>query len=160
MENNRFELTKDWGLWLSEVSDWKSFYTLTFDQSDRHHPVTRTEAEYKFRRLIQSLNTDLFGNHYTRIVGHSYFGYALAIEKHKSGLLHMHALIDEPTNWTLAISIWNKIAGYLKIVPVENKEGACRYVSKYVAKDGEVLIHLPKKRKSPSFRPMWYLAGR
>jgi len=152
-------LSSEWADWVASLSDWKSFWTLTFAEADRTHDVTETEADFKWRRLVQSLNNDLWGNHYTRSVGHSYFGYALAFEKTSKGLLHMHALVDDRTNWELANSIWRRVAGIIKIIPVSDKVKVASYLCKYVTKGGEVRVYLPSKRKQPSFRPLWYVGG-
>jgi len=153
----KFELTNEWAEWMSGLSDWCSFWTLTFAEADRTHDVTQTEANFKWRRLVQILNTDLWGNHYTRAIGHSYFGYALAHENNKRGLLHMHALVDDRTNWELANRIWRKIAGIIKIKPVASKEKVSKYLCKYITKEGSVSIYMPTKRKQPSFVPLWYM---
>lgn len=158
-ENIHDSLSNEWAIWVSNISDWKSFWTLTFCEADRTHDVTETEADFKWRTLIQVLNTDLWGNHYTRSVGHSYFGYALAYERTSKGLLHMHALVDDRTNWELANSVWRRLAGIIKIVPVSDKSKVAKYLCKYVTKGGAVNVYMPKKRKQPAFRPMWYVGG-
>lgn len=151
------ELRDTWSEYIAGFAEWTSFWSLTFADRDRTHDVTRSEAEFLWRRLVQSLNTDLFGNHYTRIVGHSYFAYALAYEYQKRGTLHMHALVDRRTNWELANRIWRQMAGIIKIKKVEDLQGASRYMSKYVAKGGDVVLHRPQSYKEPAFKPLWYL---
>ncbi len=151
------ELRNAWSDYVENFSPWKSFWSLTFSDADRTHDVTRTEAEFLWRGLVQSLNRDLFGNHYTRIVGHCYFAYALAFEYQKRGILHMHALVDKRTNWELANRLWRQMAGIIKIKPVEDLHGVSRYMSKYVTKGGDVVLYRPKKEKEPAFKPFWYL---
>jgi len=151
------ELGNAWSEYVATFTVWKSFWTLTFADRDRTHDVTRVEAEYLWRRLVQALNTDLFWNHYTRIVDHCYFSYALAFEYQQRGTLHMHALVDRPTNWELANRLWRQMAGIIKIKPVEDLLGVSRYMSKYVTKGGDVVLYRPQSFKEPAFKPLWYL---
>lgn len=151
------ELGKAWSEYVASFADWKSFWSLTFADRDRTHDVTHDEAKFLWRRLIQLLNTDLFGNHYTRIVGHCYFPYALAFEYQTRGTLHMHALVGRPTNWELANRLWRQMAGIIKIKPVEDVQGVSRYISKYVTKGGDVEMYRPQIYKEPAFKPLWYL---
>ncbi len=155
-------LTDTWAEYVTGFAKWQTFVTLTFETLDRTHNVTRTEAQFKFRRLVQALNIDLYGHHYTRIVGHSYFAYALAFENHKSGLLHMHALLDNRTNWKLIMQYWQGDKrpyrmGIAKIKRVDDLQKSAKYICKYVTKGGEVVLYKPEKSKEPSFKPMWYL---
>lgn len=150
----------EWALYVSSLSDWQAFFTLTFSEADLYYSVSPQKAQFIWRRLVQALNRDLYGNHYTRIVGHSYFGYALAFERSKLGALHMHALVDRPTNWMLISSLWRKMAGIVKILPIYDRTGASRYLSKYVSKGGDINLYLPSdkvREKSPPFFPLWYL---
>ena len=151
------ELGDTWANYVAGIANWQSFWSLTFADRDRTHDVTRAEAEYLWRRLVQVLNRDLFRNNYTRIVGHSYFAYALAYEYQTRGTLHMHALVDRRTNWELANDTWRRMAGIIKIKPVDDLLGISRYMSKYVTKGGDVVLYRPKKYKEPAFKPMWYL---
>lgn len=130
---------------------------MTFDEADRTHDVSRDESEYLWRRLVQSLNRELYGNHYTRIVGHSYFSYALAFEYQTRGAIHMHALVDGITNWELANRIWRQMAGIIKIKPVEDGLKAAKYLCKYVTKGGDIKLYVAGKNKLPTFKPMWFL---
>ena len=151
------ELSNAWAEYVDQFADWTSFWTLTFSDKDRLYDVTREEAEAKWRRLVAFLNKDLFGNNYRRIVGHSYFSYALAFEYQKRGVLHMHALVSRRTNWEEANRLWRVMAGIIKIKPVENSEKASRYLSKYVSKGGQVDVYRSPKYKEPAFKPLWYL---
>jgi len=148
----------EWASFLEGFADWSSFWTLTFRERDTKHQVNRTEAEFLFRRLVQILNIDLFGHHYSRIVGHSYFSYAAAFEHGKQGHLHMHVLADRRVNYALIHRIWRSMAGIVDIRSVTNKPGAARYLAKYVGKGGQVITHRPTKIKEPIFKPSWYTA--
>ena len=151
------ELRNAWTEYITGFADWRSFWSLTFSEQDRTHDVTRDEATFLFRRLIQSLNRNLFGNNYTRIVGHCYFSYAIAYEFQKKGTLHIHVLADRRTNWQLINRLWRQMAGICLVEPVSGRDGAAKYMSKYVSKGGDVMLYRPDKIKEPSFAPLWYL---
>lgn len=140
-----------------DIAYWSSFWTMTFSDADRTHAVTREESEFLWRRLVQCLNRDLYGNNYTRIVGHSYFSYALAFEYQTRGAIHMHALVDGITNWELANRIWRHMAGIINIKPINDGLKAAKYLCKYVTKGGDINLYIAKKIKPPSFKPLWYL---
>ena len=106
---------------------------------------------------MQHLNRDLYGNHYTRIIGHSYFSYALAFEYQTRGAIHMHALVNGITNWELANEIWRHMAGIIKIKPVDDGLKAAKYLCKYVTKGGDIDLYIAGKYKPPAFKPMWFL---
>jgi hypothetical protein len=149
-------LRNAWGDWIAGYANWSAFHTLTFSQANRTHEVTRTEADYMARRLIQVLNRDLFGKRYVQRVGHSYFAYALGFERKPWGLLHMHMLTDRRTNWELENAVWRRMCGIVKIEPVTAQVGAARYVSKYATKNGDVMLFKPDHYKEPKFEPMWW----
>ncbi|MCB9112307.1 MAG: hypothetical protein H6634_13770 [Anaerolineales bacterium] len=152
------ELQNAWSEYVAGFAPWLSFWSLTFAEADRTHDVTRSEAEFLWRRLVQSLNRDLYGNHYTRIVGHCYFSYALAFEYQKRGVLHMHALVDKRTNWEFANRLWRMMAGIIKIKPVADLNGVSHYMSKYVTKGGDLVLYRASVDKEPAFKPLWYMA--
>src|SRR5215210_1099626 len=159
--NPHADLSQVWTEYVAGFAHWTSFVTLTFETADRTHNVTQTEAHFKFRRLVQVLNNDLYGHHYTRIVGHSYFAYALAFENHKSGILHMHALMDNRTNWQLIHQYWqgDKRPFHMGIVHIERADIGVhtKYICKYVTKGGQIVLHKPTKSKVPKFSPDWYM---
>jgi len=145
-------LWHQWSQYVYEFADWKSFLTLTFERE-----LSR-ETVYKYwRTLVQFLNKDLFGNHYTRIVGHSYFSYALCFEKQERGAYHLHALVDDRLNFNLCHYFWRKVAGFLWIVPAKDKQAVSIYVSKYVVKEGDLEMYKLSKYKRPSKVPSWYM---
>ena len=148
---HQIELREGWETWVKSFAQWKHFVTLTFRDI-----VTRDQSENQFRFLIQVLNRDLFGNHYTRTVGHSYFAYAAGWEHQKRGALHIHALIDRPINFNVIHAVWNKMAGFAWIEPVTDIDGVSGYLSKYVTKGGELSLYKPEKVKEPPFQPFWY----
>jgi len=144
-------LREQWESYIRGFADWKLFLTLTFRDI-----VTRDQAEHLFRFLIQVMNQDLYGNHYTRIVGHSYFSYVAGFENQKRGALHIHVLVDQRVHFDLVHSIWQKVAGYAWIEPVRDLSRAVSYVSKYVVKGGDLQVWKQCNFKDPSFCPMWF----
>ena len=149
---SKLELLEGWQQYVTSFADWKSFITLTSREI-----VTRDQIEHKFRWLVQRLNKDLFGNNYTRIVGHSYFSYVVGLEHQKRDVLHAHVLVDRKVNFEAIHRMWNSMSGFAHIRPVEDAAGAAGYLSKYVSKGGELSLYKPAKVKEPRFRPMWYI---
>lgn len=147
----KLELSSCWATYTKDFAPWKSFLTLTFREI-----VTRDQAEHMWRFLVQVMNQELYGNHYVRIVGHSYFSYVAGFEYQKRGALHMHVLVDQPIHFSFVHSIWNKMAGWAWIEPVTDLEKAVNYVSKYVVKDGELVVWKQRNFKLPSFVPLWF----
>lgn len=70
--------------------------------------------------------------------------WALAVEPHKSGKLHCHALCRLPkwcgdASYMNAAWAWKRDHGFCRVEPPRGQRGAVtRYVSKYVVKGGEV----------------------
>jgi len=151
-------LRDQWAAYVASFSTWTAFYTLTFSDQDRTHDVTLTECNFLWRRLVQLMNRNLYGNNYTRIVGHCYFDYALAFEYQKRGALHMHALVSGRTHWEFVNRVWRHMAGIVKIVPVDDSYKTAKYLCKYITKGGDVILHRAKRPiKEPSFKPLWYI---
>ncbi|MDP8267128.1 MAG: hypothetical protein P9L97_00240 [Candidatus Tenebribacter davisii] len=144
-------LRKTWSEWLS-MRKWCVFLTLTF--RDETYPET---ALKKLNYLIRMLNEETFGKHYTNYVGHSYFSYVASIEYQKRDVIHFHVLIDRPVNFRAIHKYWNYIAGFAKVELVQQNENAVYYVTKYVAKCGEMgLPYFAKKIYTPPFIPNWW----
>ena len=70
--------------WIASRIDWKVYGTLTF-QDPREPDV----ADRSWRRLVQVMNCEAFGNHYVRRVGHSYISYVLAMEYPRREVVHL-----------------------------------------------------------------------
>lgn len=70
--------------------------------------------------------------------------WVLAVERHKSGEIHLHALISGvgPTRRLTWMDKWCDLdarsTGWARIRTVESNNAVARYVSKYVAKGGEL----------------------
>jgi hypothetical protein len=113
--------------------------------------------------IVENLNKELYGYHYKRNIGHSYFSYLLGIEPHRSGLLHMHAVTSHRTNWRLARQLYQggkKLnVGTIEIKPIDDLERDIRYAIKYVTKnDGEPVLFRTENEKEPPFKPYWFTA--
>jgi hypothetical protein len=138
--------------WLESLSDWKSFITLTF-----RDPVSEETADKKFRFLVRSLNVELFGKHYTRIVKHSYFGYIRSVEYQSREVLHYHLLTDVPVNFHRIHKIWNSIAGICDCQVIKTRTSVIRYVIKYAVKQGDIKVYIPQALRIPKEKPEWWV---
>lgn len=147
------ELWNYWAGYVASVADWQVFLTLTWA-----NVVERERVIFNWRQLVQVLNRDLYGNHYVRTVGHSYFSYVYALEAQRRGALHLHALVDQRLNFNLVHSWWNAVAGFAWARPIEDAEARNRtvfYVTKYVTKGGDIQVYKAGPWKEPKFRPLW-----
>ncbi len=142
---------KNWSEWLSKRK-WRVFLTLTFREE------TSPEIALKlFQKLVQILNEEVFGKHYTNYVGHSYFSYVVGIEFQKRGTIHFHVLIDRPVNFETINRLWNAWAGFAKPESIKQNENAVYYVTKYAAKCGQMEPpYFAKKIYTPGFLPPWW----
>jgi hypothetical protein len=108
--------------------------TMTFDPQ-RRGPVSEAQALWWWRRLVRRLNEEIGGKHYRDKWGHSYFGYIAGVEYHKSGAVHMHAVVDNWIDFGLAHACWQAWNGWLWIRKCDQDPAAAlRYVVKYVTK--------------------------
>jgi hypothetical protein len=142
---------KNWSAWLSKRK-WLVFLTLTFREE------TSPEIALKlFEKLVQLLNKEVFGEHYTNYVGHSYFSYVVGIEYQKRGTIHFHVLIDRPVNFDSIHRLWNAWAGFAKPEIIQQNENAVNYVTKYAAKCGQMEPpYFAKKIYTPINIPSWW----
>lgn len=128
-----------YGDWLAQFR-WQWFCTLTF--RDPPHPET---AEKRFGYWVHRLNQTLYGRRYKR--HHQGIYWVLALEYHKSGVIHFHALLGDQEDLNVrllridAAALWVELAGFAKIDPIDEKLVAVtRYVSKYVTKGGDLTL--------------------
>lgn len=115
--------------WIADLKPWVVYGTLTFKD-----PREIDVAVSYWRRLIQVLNRDAFGDHYVRKVGHSYFSYVLATEYQQREALHFHFLVDRPLNFDLVHRWWGAAAGFAWLEIIRDREACIAYVSKYILK--------------------------
>jgi hypothetical protein len=147
----RFVLLNEYVDWLMDLADWSTFLTLTFRDS-----IGDDGAYNKWRSLVQILNRDLFGNHYTRRVGHSYFSYILCAEYQTRDVLHFHVVIDRPVDYQLIHTLWNRWAGFAQTRKIVNKYSAVRYTVKYAIKEDDIKIYRAKAFYKPVQYPIWW----
>jgi hypothetical protein len=130
----RLALADQWVEFISGLADWKNFWTLTFED-DKASDV----AKSLFQWLVRATNTNLLGKKYINKVGHSYFSYAVGMEKQTRDVIHFHVLADQPINYGLIHNLWGKRCGFAWIDgDLRDKAKVTEYVCKYVLKGGEV----------------------
>jgi hypothetical protein len=137
--------------WLYSLRSWSIFITLTF-REEKPPDV----AKALFMRLIRKLNEDVFGKHYTKKVGHSYFSYLLAIEYQRREVIHFHVLIDRPVNFDKIHILWNSWAGFAWTEIIKNQIKIVNYACKYISKGGEVMPFIAKEQFTPEILPYWW----
>lgn len=121
---------------------WQWFCTLTFRTPP--HPEA---ARKKFRFWVSQINRQLYGRTWYKKKKSVYW--ALALEYHKSGVIHFHALLGDNNDlegtikrkW--AADRWYKIGGFSRICPIPFTDDGQRlmivgYVAKYVSKGGQI----------------------
>ena len=116
---------------------------------DRYHPLrgVHPEAAAKaWRWYVHELNAALYGKHWKRR-GDGGVVWVCGQEFHKSGKVHFHALLGAPDlDLNAAASrydwheTWYREFGRNQIEQPKCQGDVARYVSKYVAKDGEILF--------------------
>lgn len=125
---------------------WAWFATLTFRGSHEgaRSGVHPEKADKAYRFFVSCLNREIFGKNWHR-KPHGGVQWARGQEFHKSGKIHFHAVLAAPEvdlnalarrmDW---VDWWWKEFGIARIEPPQSQQDICSYVSKYVAKDGEV----------------------
>jgi hypothetical protein len=140
---------------------WHWFATLTFSPTkvvrdkwtqekivvDRFHPIRGMHleaADKAFGFWVQTLNRKVYGNGF-RKVPHGGIVWARGQEFHKSGRVHFHAVLAAPDGDLNRLAsryqfheLWFREFGRNQIERPRDQDEVVGYVSKYVAKDGEV----------------------
>ena len=118
---------------------WQWFVTLTF--STDPHPEKALKLFYLW---ASKMNRALYGRRWNKVQP---FGvsWVVATEPHKSGRVHLHALVAgvEETRRLTWMDKWSGLSrqtGWARIVPVDNQTAVSRYVTKYVAKGGDLFF--------------------
>jgi len=141
--------------WLSNIRNWNTFSTLTFKED-----VSDEFAMRMLKGLIRSLNQGVFGNNYTRLVGHSYFSYICGVERQERGTPHFHILFDRSIDYERLWEWWFTRCGYVKTIEcgetVTDRNNLIGYLSKYITKDGELIIFLAERRFFPPKKFSWW----
>lgn len=125
---------------------WQMFATLTW----RVHKAGRTggvhpEAASKaFRFFVSSINRSLYGRSWGERP-HRGIQWATGQEFHRDGRLHLHAVLAAPTGDLYQLvrfdewhRFWRKEFGNNRLERPRSQRDVSGYISKYVAKDGEV----------------------
>lgn len=140
-----------WIPWLSQ-RPWSAYLTLTAE--GRTHPEALHKRWCWYRNQI---STELYGRPQTR--KRNPIEYVAGIERHKSWNPHSHILfrlpgvdMADPAQFSLAT--WQKrmseTGGYAWLEAPEDQEAVTAYVTKYVIKDGELIL---SDNLSPAFDP-------
>lgn len=151
----RSDITDAWSGWITAQRDWSSFISLTFKNE-----VSQSGALGAWGRLLRTLNKEVVGKHYTRIVHHSYFSYCLGLERQTRGVLHIHGIVDRPIDFELLHRYWNAAGGWAWIDRINDRQGAAEYLTKYVVKGGEIMPYLastPPYKLKPGKEFTWWI---
>jgi len=157
-DSPRKEFNSAWSDFVFNLAEWRFMLTLTVDND---HMCFKDGFLKRVLTLIQIMNRDLYGNHYYRIVKHSYFSHVEGLEYTKNGVNHLHMLVDMPINFELVHRIWNHMSGFALIKPITDNKGAADYVCKYVVKGQDLNFwkQADKFLPCPKFVPIWYSNG-
>ena len=130
-------VSKAWANLLAQFH-WQWFCTLTF-----RHPPTHESAAKTFKHFTNIINSGIYGKYWRKFNESIYW--ALALEYHKSGVIHFHALLGDLQNLNLiapredAKKLWEELAGWSRIAPIDDQvKAVTKYISKYVAKGGYI----------------------
>ena len=113
---------------------WEWFCTLTFRQAWVHPE----RADKCFRVWLAMVNQAAFGKRWRR-QGKGVL-WARGIEFQRRGSVHFHVLLARVGNVRRLsmMDVWDGLAGWARIRPVEHQDRVAKYVAKYVAKGGEI----------------------
>ncbi len=115
---------------------WDWFGHLTFREAI--HPEA---ADKVFNKWVHEINRRVFGVRYWNRKETDGVLWARGLEMQKREVIHYHFLMSRVPGDLKRLEMmdaWDKIAGYARIKPYEPSKGAEQYISKYVAKGGEV----------------------
>lgn len=150
-KTGQFVLKEEYTDWLIRLADWRTFITLTFRDQ-----ISADAGLRKVNLLIRRLNQELFGDRYTRIVGHSYFSYILCAEYQERDVLHYHWIVDRPVDFLLIHSLWNTWAGFAQTKQIRSQIAAISYSIKYAIKENDIKIYQAKQLYKPNQYPIWW----
>jgi hypothetical protein len=129
----------------------QSFVTFTFDPK-RWQTISPYKAMGLFRWWLQEVNRQLGGRDYKRKCKHSLLSYAVGVDYHRSGDVHLHAVIDGWFDYSCARKVWGRRCGFMGIDQVTDPVGSLQHVLKYIRKADDfgpaVWFH-----RSPARRP-------
>ncbi len=125
--------------------EWHWFCTFTFDPKKHSSPNGFIHPEKAFKAVmlfIHKLNSAIYGKNWKRRGDGVHW--AIALEYHKSGILHLHALIGDVRNLNEIASRvgwkewWYREFGIARIEEPKDAGGVQGYCTKYVVKGGEI----------------------
>jgi len=132
------KLREAWGGFVARWP-WEWFVTLTFTLDT--HPERALKLFYLW---CSQINRRIYGRRWNK---REPFGvtWIVAVEYQKSGRVHLHALLagvgdTRRLTWMDNWMVLDDLAGFPRIEAVDNQQAVARYVSKYVAKGGELFF--------------------
>ncbi|RPH75452.1 hypothetical protein EHM76_01635 [bacterium] len=141
--------------WLANMKDWRSFVTLTFKND-----TSEFAAILAIRALIRRLNKEVWGDHYVKIVGHSYFSYVYSMEYQIREVVHFHLIVDKPIDYNVLHDFWSQWYGFAwsKKIEIGSQAKVLEYITKYMTKEGtdKLSLYSAKKDYVPKIRPSWW----
>ena len=137
--------------WLLGLAPWMAMISLTFEEEKS---VDSAKAWY--RKLVRVLNESLLGKRYRRIVGESYFSYAVGLEYQSRGVPHFHMIVDRPVDFALIHKRWGKWVCFAWTDLIKHPGKATRYVVKYAIKHGELDVYKSNWKGEPIVQPSWW----
>lgn len=125
-----------YGVFLAQYR-WEWFVNFTFVENV--HPEA---ALKKWRLWVSKLSRHLYGPRWKK---KDLVTWTVAIEYQKRGTLHFHAVVagvHQANRWDW-MEAWTELeanTGWARIYPIKSVERTCRYICKYVSKDGELFF--------------------
>lgn len=121
---------------------WDWFCTFTFPAQDfpNAHPE---QCDKLFRVWINKLMIDEFGKYWYRNKSQDGIYWVRALEYHKSGIIHYHALLKFPKNMRQPLRYraeehWEELAGWCKCEKINLHGATINYIIKYAVKHGNI----------------------
>jgi len=109
------------------------FLTLTFDPK-RWQSISPYKAMGLWRWWLQEVNRNLGGHDFKRRCKHSLLSYAVGVDYHSSGDVHLHAVVDGWFDYNFAHKTWQARCGFLGIDQVTDPAESLKHVLKYIRK--------------------------
>lgn len=131
------QLAAAWADFLGKFT-WQWFCTFTFREAS--HPEA---ADKVFRLWCNELNRSLYGKRWASKPEAGVY-WVRALEWQKRDVLHYHALMADVADLNATerrlswMDRWNELAGFATIERPKGRVAVSNYVSKYVAKGGEI----------------------
>ncbi len=144
---DRRRVAQAWGKWMPDFGV-SVFGTFTYDPARWRNPHPE-QIEKHLLGVADKTSRLVYGNNYARR-GVPGLQFIAGVEPHKSGKLHAHALLGDPLcnagssdgeGLRAAIDeLWQERYGFARIECSRDPTAAAAYLSKYVLKQGEIVI--------------------